>query len=141
MPAPEYLPLSPDQRLPKLENQSLRVILIADAACTTERRREVAEWLVRNRCLYFIAWGVDCVKWHDEVDFANLRQWDPEEVPDEAHVMTTWHENEPLSEALWFAQFCAHHPTQELERDLIVHVTSLPARNRILGEWDRARDG
>ncbi|SER59974.1 hypothetical protein SAMN05518866_11464 [Sphingobium sp. YR768] len=37
--------------------------------------------------------------------------------------MTTWHDKEPLSEALWFAGNCASHPNVELADTLIVHVT------------------
>lgn len=141
MPAPEYLALDLDQPLPDLERHRRKVILVSDVVCTVDRRREVADWLVRSGCLYFIAWGIQCSQWHDEVDFANLREWGFGNVPDDAHIMTTWHSDEPLREAMWFAQHCAFHPTQELEHNLILHLTSRASPERIIGEWIRAASG
>jgi hypothetical protein len=50
---------------------------------------------------YFCGWGPDCSRVHDVVDMEVVRR----DLPDDAHVMTTWHDEEDLDDALWFAQF------------------------------------
>jgi len=50
---------------------------------------------------YVVAWGPDCERVHDLFDRAEIER---ELVKDSGSVvMTTWHDNEPLEEALWFA--------------------------------------
>lgn len=67
--------------------------------------------------------GLDCEAWHDSVDGANIREFDYGEIPEDRFVMTTWHSKEPLREAFWFAGQCAFHPSVELTRTIIVHVS------------------
>lgn len=118
----DYLHLSPDHALPSVEARPYRAFLIAEQSVAQAWRNEVASWLVKSGCLYFIAWGVDCEAWHDTVDWTNLEAFDFGDIPDDRFVMTTWHDKEPLSEALWFAGNCASHPDIELVDTVIVHV-------------------
>lgn len=83
-------------------------------------------------CLYVIAWGIDCEKWHDSVDWANLEAFDFGVVPDDSFVMTSWHSDEPVSEAYWFAEHCAQHPDVELTETLILHVAATPNVEEII---------
>lgn len=71
-----------------------------------------------------MAWGKDCSSWDDSVDLANLEQFGSGEIPDEKFVMTTWHEDEPLEDVIWFAKFSALHPTTPLENVLFLHIGS-----------------
>jgi hypothetical protein len=70
-----------------------------------------------------MAWGKDCSAWDSSVDEANLVRFDYGEIPEDDFVMTTWHADEPLEEAFWFSQFCAMHPSLELEKTYIVHIS------------------
>ena len=54
-----------------------------------------------------MAWGMDCSAWDFSVDEASLGG----QIPNGDFVITTWHDNEPVEEAFWFAQFCAVHPS------------------------------
>jgi hypothetical protein len=45
-------------------------------------------------CVYFCSWGADCERVHDN--------FDGERDPDAPVIMTTWHNEESLDEALWF---------------------------------------
>jgi hypothetical protein len=85
-----------------------------------------------------IAWGVGCSSWDDSVDFANLRAFDDEEIPDDAFVMTTWHEAEPLSETLWFAKHSAFHPTVDLRHTLLVHISRSAREHELLAALNEA---
>lgn len=69
-----------------------------------------------------MAWGRECSSWDDSVDFANLEEFSYGEIPDDAFVMTTWHESEPLEEVFWFAKNSAFHPSIELDNTLILHL-------------------
>lgn len=91
---------------------------------TDDWRNGIAQWLVDSGCLYAIALGAECEKWHDAVDWANLETFDYGNIPDEKFVMTTWHSDEPMSEALRFAGNFAFHPVVELQRTVILHVAT-----------------
>jgi hypothetical protein len=64
--------------------------------------RAVAQKLVQQGAVYFCSWGADCDRVHDIMDEERERV-DP---TGESVIMTTWHGDEPLSEALWFLLHC-----------------------------------
>ncbi|MCJ8159400.1 hypothetical protein [Sphingomonas sp. LaA6.9] len=118
----DYLHLSPDHPPPRVEPRPYRAVLIAEHAVSQVWRDVVASWLVESGCLYFIAWGVACEAWHDTVDWTVLEAFDFGDIPDDRFVMTTWHDKEPLPDALWFAGNCASHPDVDLAETVILHV-------------------
>ncbi len=61
-----------------------------DAAVLAEFSRK----LLGSGCVYFCAWGPDCERVHDI--------FDEECIDVEPVIMTTWHEEDSLDEALWF---------------------------------------
>jgi hypothetical protein len=66
----------------------------------------VAEQMVRQHCGYVCTWGPDCERVHDVYDKALLlAEYGPNKLPssDRAFLMSTWHDKEPLDDALWFA--------------------------------------
>jgi hypothetical protein len=71
----------------------------------------------RNGMVYFCAWGHDCEKFHDIVDeviandYAAERKFAGPTAKDA--VMTTWHDNETLEEALDYFSTLAR-PTEGL---------------------------
>lgn len=128
----DYLHISPGHSLPSVETRPYRAVLIAEQSVSQVWRNEVASWLLESGCLYFIAWGIDCEAWHDTVDWTNLEAFDFGEIPDDRFVMTTWHDKESLSEALWFAGNCAPHPDIELVDTVIVHIALGERRTAML---------
>lgn len=59
----------------------------------------IARHLIAQGCVYICVWGPDCERVHDifdEVDVEVHRE-------SKAVVMSTWHHDEPLSDAIWFA--------------------------------------
>jgi len=69
-----------------------------DATSTPdESLRMVARQLISRGMAYLCAWGNDCSRVHDQFDLER----DPDE-PENRTVTTTWHSEEPLSEALWY---------------------------------------
>ena len=55
---------------------------------------EVVRKSLNAGCVYFCAWGSGCERLHDIID-EECFDMDPV-------IMTTWHSNESLDEALWF---------------------------------------
>jgi hypothetical protein len=60
-----------------------------------------AEAAVRAGASYVCCWGPDCSRFHDAFDEADL--YLNGESSDAKIIVTTWHDDEPLEEALWFA--------------------------------------
>lgn len=132
---PRYIHLPPGQAPPALDIQPYKLIIVAEANVLDEWRNEVAEWIYGIGSRYVIAWGQSCIEWHDSVDWANLEAFDHGEVPDKDHVMTTWHANEPLSEAFWFAGFCAQHPDVELGETILLHIAERERGEALVAEY------
>lgn len=136
---PEYLHLAPEANPPKLVIDRICAVIVAEILVGPEWRNRVAEWLVDSGCLYVVAWGVDCKLGHDAVDWSVLEQFDYGNTPDDRFVMTTWHDRELLSEALWFARQCASHPDVELTGTLILHVAGSANPTALLAAFDESQ--
>jgi hypothetical protein len=134
----DYLHLKPGQTPPEMRGGPFKAVVVIDEPVASEWRHLVSAWLVRCGCLYMMAWGPDCSLWDDSVDHANLAEFDYADIPDDKFVMTTWHDKEPLSEALWYAAHNAHHPDVVLRRTLIVDIAQGDRRKQLLAEYDQA---
>lgn len=60
------------------------------------------EPLIRAGASYFVCWGPDCERVHDIIDAMVSYPDNDFGVPENSRIMTTWHDSEPLREALWF---------------------------------------
>jgi hypothetical protein len=72
---------------------------------SSEEITKVAKRLIDKGLAYICTWGPSCEEAHDAFDLANIL-WE-DETKKEFHVMSTWHSEEPIQEALWFALFSA----------------------------------
>jgi len=121
---PIYLRISPEDAACEVgQPEPARVVLVSAVATTQRFKESVAKKLAQGNCLYFMAWGSECEAWHDAVDMANIEGFDFKAIPEHRFIMTTWHEREPLSEALCFCKHNAFHPSVELRRTVILHVS------------------
>lgn len=124
MEAPEYVHLRPGDAPPSLDDIApFKAVVVVDADATPEWQSQISDWLVRSGCRYMMAWGRKCTEWNDSVDEASHARSDFGEIPEDDFVMTTWHDDEPLKEAFWFSQFSAMHPTLELQKTYIFHIS------------------
>ena len=133
-----YLHLRPEGPLPAPVGEPFRAAIVADAPVSDGWRKAVSDWLIGGGCLYVVAWGVDCGRWERDADTATLERFDYGEIPDDQFVVTTCHENEPLSEALWFCRECAFPGTVDLERTLILHIAIEPRETSLLSAYREA---
>lgn len=114
------------------------MILALELAAESAWQARISDWLISVGCLYMMAWGAGCSTWDDSVDHANAEAFGFGDIPEDDDAMTTWHENESLSEVMWFAKNCAMHPTIELSRTLLIHVSHSPAEQELLALYANA---
>jgi len=85
-----------------------------------------------------MAWGKDCSSWDDAVDIANLEQFDYGDVPEDRSVMTTWHNDQALSDVLDFCKRQADHPTVKLRHTVLLHIAEHSDSARLLKAYAEA---
>jgi hypothetical protein len=125
-----FLPLSSLESLPlnlRLPTPHFVLFLACNASkITTDSIYDFAQKIVEMGAVYVCSWGKDCELTHEIFDeFLELRE--AEEVKQLPHIMTTWHTNDSLDEALWFALNVAYPDSEFAEScgsTLIVSVAN-----------------
>jgi hypothetical protein len=134
-----YVHLPPEGELPALiVSRPFRAVLVLEVEVGAIWQGTVSSWIVESGCLYALSVGPACSSWDTSIDVANLDKFDFGEVPPDHFVMTTWHENEPLSEVFWFAKHNAFHPTESLQATLLIHVAAAPREAELLQAYAAA---
>ncbi|MBH9577694.1 DUF7684 family protein [Inhella proteolytica] len=134
-----YLHLPAGAPLPALSSaRPLRVAVVVEQDCPNDWRNAVCDWLFKAGCRYLVAWGKDCSGWDDAMDWTCLEacKFSASMGPD--FVMTTWHDDEPLFEALAFAKHAANHPVLSLPDFCLLHIAPAPRKNELLQIYDAA---
>jgi hypothetical protein len=136
---PVYIHLEPSGPLPDLAHLSpFRAMVVVEAFVTAAWQDAASSWLVQSGCLYMMAWGQHCSSWDDSVDMANLEHFEFGDIPEDRSVMTTWHTDEPLSEAMSFCKRHATHPTVSLSHTVLLHIAECSDAERLLKEYAEA---
>lgn len=135
----KYLQLEPRQKIPDISALNpFRAVLIIEETFTSEWQMQISNWLVSSGCLYMMAWGYKCITWDDSVDTANLEQFNYGDIPEDKFVITTWHENEPLKEVFWFSKHSAMHTKVEINKTLLLHITTESNEKYLLDKYAKA---
>jgi hypothetical protein len=82
-------------------------ILFVAANASADKKTEIQRFAVEAieaGCAYVCTWGDGCSRVHDLFDLASIDA--------DQFVMSTWHEDESLAEALWFA-LCNAWPDED----------------------------
>ena len=138
-PTLHYTRLDPGGALPPLGcAEPFRAIVLVRRPVDNEWRNRVSDWLVAAGCLYMLAWGHDCSKWDDAVDWANIAAWHSAPIPEDRFVMTTWHEDERLDEVLEFAKHLAHHPLVEIGTNRLFDIADVDDEVALQAAWRAA---
>ncbi len=94
--SPKELPLPLE-----LESTHFVCLVAWDATgIPTETVSAFVKSLLDAGAVYFVCWGPDCERVHDIVD--EITSAPESGFPEDSCIMTTWHAQEPLPEALWF---------------------------------------
>ncbi|MEO1251904.1 MAG: hypothetical protein AAFW81_06120 [Pseudomonadota bacterium] len=132
----EYLHLPAQTEPPSspIERPFASVVII-EMDVTDEWRDKISHWLVKNGCLYMMAWGNECSLWDDSVDWAILGEFDFGDVPGENYVVTTWHNDELLEEVFWFSHHCARHEYLDMRRFLLLDISLNSRKTTIIKQF------
>ncbi|MGC1497549.1 MAG: hypothetical protein WA790_17230 [Sulfitobacter sp.] len=106
------------------EFSRFKCLILIERDVNDSYRNDVSDTLVKNGCLYMMAWGLDCSLWDDSVDWAFLALYEYGAYPEDQFVMTTWHENDTLQEMLEFAKVCSDHSDVDLQDILVLDFGS-----------------
>lgn len=132
---PIYIHISNDAPLPDIqEYKPFKAVVIIEELVAGYYELRVSRWLVDQGCLCMHAWGLKCTEWDDSVDHANLEKFYYKDIPDEARVMTTWHENQTLKEVFRFAKFdmLDQNIEERNDRGQLISKSEVPYKNMIL---------
>jgi hypothetical protein len=136
---PIYLHVPPGGPLPDVAHLSpFRAVVVVDALVTSEWQAKVSDWLVQSGCLYMLAWGRECSSWDDSVDIAKLEHFDYKDIPEDRAVMTTWHADEPLTEAFAFCKQHASHPVVAIQNTMLLHIAEHSDESQVLAAYAEA---
>lgn len=132
----EYLQIQSNGELPDLSKyKPFKCIVIIEQQGDSDWQAKVSDWLCSSGCLYMMAFGKNCSSWDDSVDFANIKQFGDKGIPEESNIVTTWHENEPLSEVFWFAKHSAFHDSYDLKNTIILHISDVNKCHQFKNEY------
>lgn len=135
----EYVHIEPGATPPTIGSaQPFRAVIIIESAASPEWQSSISDWLVQSGCLYMMAWGENCSSWDDSVDLANIKRFEPAEIPASEFVMPTWHERESMEEVFWFSKNNAFHPTVMLKRTVLVHISLHSKQDELLKAYTLA---
>jgi hypothetical protein len=88
------------------------LLLVLDASLIEDERISTSARLLLSRGLAgFSVWGPNCSRVHDLFDLER----DPDETG-QSVVVTTWHDDDPISEAVCYFDLCAY-PAADFEND------------------------
>lgn len=134
-----YIPLEGEAILPACNmTVPFKAIICIEDDVTPEWRLKVSKWIVDAGCLYALCWGKDCALWDDSIDSENLEAHDWRLPPNDKNVVTTWHDNESISEVIWFSLNAAQHPVREISQTVFLHIGQMTTRVEIESTWKRA---
>ncbi len=97
----------PDE-VAELESEFVAFVAVDATGVPDAELERFAGKLLRQRAAYLCAWGPDCERVHDAFDEVRDR-----EAP--APVTTTWHADDTLDQAVWFALYTACPHDQLIE--------------------------
>jgi hypothetical protein len=86
---------------------------------------QFARRCIESRCVFVSAWGPDCERLHDTFDHAYIEAEEAGAQP--PFLMSSWHADSSLDEALWFAlrhATSAHIPSADAGQVPFVAVTT-----------------
>lgn len=109
--------------------EAFAMLVVARRVASHEEKAAVLEPLVRAGCRYIVCWGVECTQWDTAGDYASMNVHGVEGALKPEHfVSTTWHDDEPLEEAVWHLLYLTSYEVEreddfvQAERFLVVLV-------------------
>jgi hypothetical protein len=97
-----------ESEVPGIDGEFVAFVALDATPVSDAELERFASKLLRQRAAYVCAWGPDCERVHDVVDAVRDRH-------SPAPVTTTWHADDTLDQAVWFALYTACPHDQYIE--------------------------
>jgi hypothetical protein len=81
------------------------LLMVEDRTITPDEQMEISRHLLEQGCRWAMAFGHDASSWDDSIDYAHICRYPDCRPPEDAHVMTTWHDSDTLDEIAQFFVF------------------------------------
>ncbi|MEP6343998.1 MAG: hypothetical protein ABJ275_11860 [Maricaulaceae bacterium] len=136
----QYIHLAPETSpSATISERPFSAVIATTVEITSDWRHLVSEWLIKEGCRCTMAWGKDGTLWDDSVDIAHLEAFDWGDIPDNKMIMTTWHDDETLSDVLWSAKHSIFHPPESVINHLIIlDISNEPRENYLIDLFNTA---
>ena len=84
------------------------LVCVVDETVSEDERASISEAIVAAKCRYAVCWGYECSEWDTAIDYAHIATDPNFDPPNDAFVMTTWHDAEPIEDAIefWWMNTC-----------------------------------
>lgn len=113
--------------VPPFPGECYAAILLAnDPSITPEEQAALSTDLVNTDCRYAVCAGHDCASWDISVDLAYLEKHNYSSG--ENFVMTSWHEDEPIDDVIFFSLTCTNFDEHDFHHYLILTITPHPGQ-------------
>ncbi len=91
------------KKLPRLANY-FTLFIVNNNEVFVDQYGKKAKELINSGLAYLCAWGVDCEKIHDVIDEVDVMMGIDKKIEsdDKNVIMTNWHHNETIKEALYY---------------------------------------
>ena len=103
------------------------VLIACDSDQLPEKElSDFAKSLLEKGAVYVCVWGKGCSRFHDIIDLVGVDMkisGSPCPAQRDGVLMTTWHEKDPLDEALWFLLSCAWPTDDKLTSCSTIAIT------------------
>jgi len=89
-----------EYRSPFPGEENTLLICVLDDTVSNEERIHMCRQIVASKCRYACCWGTLCSHWDDSIDWSYIETDPTGDPPDETFIMTTWHDDKSLEEAM-----------------------------------------
>jgi hypothetical protein len=95
-----------------------------DPFISNEEQNKISEDLVASNCRYAVCAGDDSSSWDNSIDMAYISTDENYDPPDDTMVMTTWHDDETISDIMFFGLNNTNFDYHDFKKYLVLFIGS-----------------
>jgi len=134
----KYIRLTEANDLPDIEQFApFKVLLSVDDPVSTERQKDISNWLVKMGALHVTVRGENCQAWKESIRQANVNLANLDDMLPEQFVMITTHQFEGLRSVFRQIKKYARHTHVDLKFTVIIHLSQIDGETEYLSIFSR----
>lgn len=91
-----------DFRSPFDGKEFVLMLVVIDTTINAAEQHALSVQIVEQGCRYAVCAGHQCSTWDDSIDMTLLYEHPDYNSPDDKMIMTTWHDNEPYDDIVYY---------------------------------------